>query len=422
MSGFRIACGAVCGIAATGFLMANTIILGRYGYRVGEDDSERIINAGVAGLVPVVLALMPFIVAITWKPGRWIERGHGRPAKWKRGRPSPIALIGFLLWGVFVFFNFMGAIGSIAYQRNEFSDKREGAIDDSKRQREARERATAELAKLKTDRPAATVRADLDATRLHKFWKTTNECAENEVTNKQQRNFCAEIGKLKGEFAQAERAEKLRDEIAELDRNLSSPNAKIASADPQSETLAAYANVLMRSKSVTAQNVRVFQPLVWFSLLELSCMFLGYTTLKFFRFSHTDLFDDEPAHVVPVSRHLPPPPPPKPPREPSEVRALLNALEPATLRTVDGKVGGEDPVMQRAVFDAFWAECVRHNAIGKTMEQEVFLHYRAYSSQRSTAPYDLQTFQRQMPQIQTTKIGQITYYIGLVLCDPPRGQ
>lgn len=415
MSAFRIVCGSATGLAAAGFLAANTVILSRYGWRVGEDETEKLINAIVAGQVPVVLALMPFILAITWRPGHWRDTRNGRP-KWVRGRPSPIAILGLLLWSVFVVFNFMGAIGSIASQKHDYVDRREGIKDDAKRWKEARTDKAKQLAQIKEDRPPDKIQAEIDSMKLHRFWRATDGCRENEVKSRDHQKFCRDFKLQSGAISTATLSTKLRADIEDLDRRLESREAHIGSADPQSDTLASYASMLS-GRSVDAAMVRTVQPLVWFLLLELSCMFLLYAALKFFGMQHTDLYDHaEPAPVH--QRSLP---------RPRSVAGMMRASDAAeAVETIplvsSGTIAVSDPALQRAIYDRFWAECIRPLPGGKETLLNIYATYRAYCSRPSnrSEPYPYNDFARLLPERfrDGSEVNGVLWVLGLVLADP----
>lgn len=412
MSWFRIICGLVCLALSLVFLVANTAILGRFGWRSGTDEFESIVNTAVAGSVPLALAMMPFFLMVTWTPGHFAQvRGK---AKWRRGRPNPMVLVGFALYMVFVSFNFMGAIGSIALQKHEYVDKREGSIDDTKRMRESRARKVAELSRIKADRPAAAIAADIDGARIHRFWVATSECTD--ATSKSHSKFCGSVAGWKQELGSASAAERLRQEIDELDRRLGAPSAHIASADPQSETLAKYATLLFQQK-ITPDIVRTFQPLIWFALLELSCMFMFYMSLKFFRLNHADLRDDA-IQVVPVTRQLPP--------RPATLHATTvitpapgGPSEPQT--GVSGSLSGEDAELQAAVYARFWADCTRRMPAGREQATAVYAAYRNYCAQPHNAvlPYAFGDFERRATGHveRTSTIGGCTFWMGFTLSE-----
>ena len=414
---FRIFCGGLCMLLALIFLVANTALLGRYGFRSGADEFESIFNMVVAGSVPTALAMMPFFLALTWRPGRFVDRiarFSGKPKrKWQRGRPNGMVLIGILLYGVFIAFNFMGAIGSIAHQRSEFVDRREGSKSDAERWREARQRKMAELAQLKASRVAryknerasSTVKADLDGARVHAFWSQTKGCEDGKGLSKGHSRFCGAVFGWRGELGAAELIEKLQAEVDELDRKLETPGARIASTDPQGEVLAAYTNFLTRSDSWTAAHVRVVQPLIWFSLLELSCMFLFAMSLLFFRVSPASMRIDEPAPAL-----LLPVPPPTPP-EPAQERPMAAIL---------GALRGEDPELQAAVYARFWADCTRPMPGHKETATAVYAAYRAYCArpENNVVPYAFAEFARRAGEMPTSTIGSTTWLVGILLSEP----
>jgi hypothetical protein len=406
MNAFRYALGGVCGLLSAIFLVANTLILARYGVRSGTDEFESIINAAVAGSVPLALAMMPFFIATTWRAGhhvrvkRWF-RDEWR-MKWRRGRPNPIVLVGFVLYFVFVMFNFMGAVGSIALQKTEYVDRREGNIDEAKRMREARARKADELARISVDRPPTAVAADLDGAKIHRFWQATNGCTD--ARTRGHSKFCGSVAGWKRELGLAEQAEKLRAELDELDRQLSSEKAHTTSADPQSETLAKYASLMM-AREVSPATVRLAVPLVWFTLLECACMFFLWLTLTFFRLGHAQLIDT-PASAA--AGHIPAP-------SYSSPQPLLTA-EVIPVAPVEP---GVDRELQEAAFRRFWAESTRPMRGHRSTALDMHAAYRAFAARAGAEPYGLADFTaRAHGHVDgSIQIGGVTWLMGRVMAE-----
>jgi hypothetical protein len=414
---FRVLLGSIFMLLALIFLVANTAILGRYGWKSGTDEFEATVNMIVAGSVPLALALMPFALMVSWIKGRYVE--HRGKTRWKRGRPSGMVLVGFALYGVFVAFNFMGAIGSIALQKTEFVDRREGTIDEIGRLRETRARKVAELEKLSgaVARPSAAVQADLAGAKIHRFWSQTSECSE--ARSRGHSRFCGQVAGWKREASNAEQAEHLRGEIDAIDKRLNAPGAKIASADPQSETLAYYVGE-MTGRSVSAKQVRMAQPLVWFLLLELACMVMLAIGCKFFRISH-DVFADFHEPALPPGRQLPP-------------AGKAHKLQAATLPS-DGRwvapeaivITGavEDPELQAAVYSRFWSDCTRRLPASQVAATAAYGAYRAYAGrpENNVIPYPFAEFVRRCGDhvAHQSTIGGTLFFSGVALAEPMGG-
>lgn len=413
MPPFRIFCGGLCLLLALIFLVANTAILGRYGYKSGLDQFEAIIHMLVAGSVPMALALMPFFLAATWRPGYWVEKPRlfrrGTRQKWVRGRPNPMVVVGFLLYGVFIAFNFMGAIGSIAHQKSQVVDDREGHKSDATRWKEARKRKVEELDQLvrtrntrfKQNRPSSAIQAEIDGAKVHAFWSQTSGCEAGKATQKQHARYCGSVAGWKQELSLAEQIERLQQDVDDLDRKLASPEARIASADPQGEVIAGYLNFLSKDAAWKPEHVRYAQPLVWFALLELSCMFLFAMALRFFRVSHVELRDESPR------------------REPMPISLPAPVLiaEPSA---ISGTLGTASPELQAAVYQRFWSDCTRRMEGAKESVTSLYAAYRAYCARpdNAVAPFAFPEFVARAGELPTSTVAGTTFVVGVVIAEP----
>jgi len=416
ISAFRWVCGGLCAIISLVFLTVNTIMLGRFGMRMGADETEQWSQAVIAGTIPWVLALLPFILLSTWVPARIVLDRRGRPKR-KRGRPSFATLSAASLYVVVVAVNFIGGIGVMAVARQQVAGKAKDAGREEKLLSERRADLQKQLDSIGGYRPTEEVENLIKRQQQHPFWARTNQCSSDggAITNRAQRNFCAELDTLRAEVARGKKGDSVREQIASVDTSLASPVRSQVMADD------AQAAVLAYNLGIDETKIRFMMPLMWPVLLELGSMLLAYFALKMFRVDHTTLVDmpADSHRYVPPSRQLPPP------AQPSRVRRALDVLEredtaPRPLVAHPVPPSSEDPILQRSVFDAFWATRVRKAEGGQMPEQSVFNHYQALCAQRLVAPYDLPTFRRLSGGIvgdAVVEMSGVRWYCGLTVTD-----
>lgn len=384
---FRRVCGAACALIAFVFLTVNTVMLARFGMRMSHDETEQWLQAAIAGSVPWVLALLPFILMSTWVPSRVVHDRRGR-SKYKRGRPSFATLGAMSIYVVFVAFNFVGGIGVMAVARQQVAGKAKDAGREEKLLTDKRADLQKQLDAIGAYRPVEEVEALIKRQQQHPFYVRTNQCSADggAIISRPQRNFCAELDTLRAEAARGKKGDSVREQIASVDLNLANPVRSLAMADD------AQASVIAYNFGVDEARVRFLMPLMWPVLLELGSLFFAYYSLRMFRVDHRTLVDmPTDVHYVPPSRQLAPP-------RPSQVRRALDNLDreddaPRPLVAHPVPVF-EDPQLQRAVFDAFWATRVRRVESGQVPEATFYAHYQALCAQRQVAPYNLGTFRR----------------------------
>lgn len=402
LSRFRLVCAVLCSVLAVVFLAINTLMLYRFGYRMGNDEEEKIAYALIAGAVPWALALLPFILMSTWVPARTVlVRGR---LKRKRGRPSFAFFAAVALYILFVAVNFIGGVGVMATAREKVAGAADDARSEKTRLNQQRTRLNTELAGIAQHRPSEEVEALISRQQQHRFWRDTEQCSKREgaITGKGQRNFCSEYDLLLAELGRAKQGAKIRKDLDEVDIKLSSPARSLAAAeDAQIPTLA-------RNFGVSEEKVRLTLPLMWPTMLELGSLMMVYFALKLFRISHDSLIDmPADSHIVPPTRQLP---------GPSQISRVLQAVDADdghhTATQGPRSVIPEDPIRQRAVFDEFWRTRMRRVESGQVAESTVYSHYQVLCAQRSVNPFDAGTFRRlSAPHVRATvEIGGVQFW------------
>lgn len=395
LSYFRIACAIVCTLIAIVFLTVNSVMLGRFGFRMGHDETEQWSQAIIAASIPWVLALFPFLLMATWVPRRTVTGRNGR-LKTKRGRPSVGTVGAIALYLVFVVVNFIGGIGVNAVARQHVAGKAQDASDEGVRLKSRKADLEKQLASISAYRPTEEVESLIKRQQQHRFWQLTGQCsADGSITSRAQRNYCTEYDTLKAELGRGKSGNEIRAKIEQVDAQLSNPVRSSIIADD------AQAKVLSENLGIEEHRIRLMLPLMWPVLLELGSMLMAYFALKLFRISHHTLVDvpEQFHHYVPPPRQLAPPSSGSGQRERDPyVRRMLDAADepeaakPLTVHPIPAPI--EDPVLQREVFDEFWRTRVRQVASGQVPESTFYAHYQALCAQRHVSPYDLPTFRR----------------------------
>lgn len=408
MSRFRVVCAVACAFVAIVFLAINSMMLYRFGYRMGNDEEERIAYALIAAVVPWALALLPFVLMSTWVPARTVL-AKGR-MKRKRGRPSIAFFAALALYAMFFAANFVGGVGVMATARQKVAGAADDARSEKSRLDDTRKRITADLSAIAAYRPVDEVTALISRQEQHRFWRDTDQCSKREgaITGKAQTKYCADHDMLVAELGRGRKGDELKGKLAAVDLSLSNPiRSTLVAEDAQIPTLA-------RNFRVSEESVRMALPLMWPTLLELGSLMMTYFALKLFRIGHESLVDiPHDAVIVPAARQLT--------AEPTPMKRVLQAIDieepPPTAKP--GTLQAEDPVHQREAFDYFWAHRMRRLESAQTPEATIYSHYQALCAQRGVTAFNLATFRRLSAQHvrATVEMNGLQLYCHVLPCE-----
>lgn len=382
---FRYFCSGLCLIAAFIFLAVNSWLLGHFGWRMGSSDIDAWGYAAVSAATPWVVAILPFLVAVTWRG--W--------------RPSLATLAGCLVWLLFVVFNLVGAAGHISLNRTDVIASREHQSFKAGMLRSDLKRAEEQLQWIPKHRPADVVEAEIANLKLKREWKWTDGCQK--TSGPQTRRFCDEYQGLTAELASSEHAAVLRDQIAHIQSQIaqSGAGASIQVADPQAAVLSAVTGY-------SQETVRAWLPLMLPVILELGSMTLFAFAMSLAGITHKDLLrrPQKPRGGGSGGPYYLP--------RPETPPALPGQTEPIALQVV------EDPVRQRALLEEFFANHVRPVPGASVSEQNFYEHYRAFSRHRGVEPMLLETFRRAAVIYVPTRTAMHgeTYYHDVVVAEP----
>jgi hypothetical protein len=386
LSIFRKVLGVVLLMLALLFLVLNMIVLGHFGWGLGQNDIEKWVQMIAAGALPVMITAIHPTYVLTWRPGHWY-RTHKGKAEWRRGRPNWFLLSTLtVLACVALTINFVGGIGVMSTARKAVALKAVGAEDEERRLKESRQRLEDERKAIPAHRALAAVESEIRANRLHPFWKTTKECTE--VLNRNHRNYCRDYERSTGELENARQAGKLNQDISNLDGLLSNSFSRV-----EQQAGSGQMEALGKLSGMKADDLQVRLSLLFPILLELMTLVPMVAALYAFRVDHRALQDvpDGGFTSRPLPVALPPPADPEPPRP---LRVIDAPRQEAGDVPRFMRVSGSDVIAERAVFDEFWAKRVRHQTGAQTFESDLYRHYQALCAQRSVGYLDVDTFRR----------------------------
>jgi len=151
---------------------------------------------------------------------------------WDQKRRVP-AVAGLSVWLFFVGFSLLSAIGFAATNRGAVTDTREGLAATYATVEADVERARARLGALPAHRPAQVVKQAIEALKQNRRWTSTRRCKD--ATANASRAFCEGFFKVRAELAAAIEGERLRAQMAGLEREAGRLRAAGAGrdADPQ---------------------------------------------------------------------------------------------------------------------------------------------------------------------------------------------
>lgn len=385
-------------IVAVIFLVANSVILGMFGYKFGHGEWGKLLFAVVAGSVPWALA--PHLHVMAAK-----RRTFGK-RQWFRGILGTIPFI--VIYVLFVAYNVLGGTGATAFARTEAADDRKHMIGETKRLEDQRTALKGQLDAISKHRPADAVEAFLNKTKLHPFWKATDEC-RSEITNKSRRNYCAEIDTLIAEKASAIEAKALLAKIADIDVKLGDSKRSVSQSDPQVE-------FLRSMTGLTDEQVMMILLLATPLILEAGALYWGKQALELLGVHiHIETVEA----VIPPARRLAPP---------DRMRMAMAAagVEPIQLLPDEqrGKLPEADPSLQRAIYERFWAEMTRPVPNGREGAIAVYRAYQSFCDHPSNRcpPVDFATFARMSGErgIETLELAGVVWWLGFLVTDPMR--
>lgn len=355
---FKNIMGYGCAGVAVVFLLINSVILARGASKWGFDWTEKAAYGTVAAAVPWVIAVMPFVIALSMKEGKRFRR------------PTVASLVGLAIWLAFVGYNILGSSGAVAVVRDEVISTRSHVAGTQGADKAARKRLTEEFDAIPRHRPAGTVAPLLAAEKNKPAFEQTEKCKD--IRRGKDQRFCAQVTALESELASAKRAAEISALIATLDAKLEAAPVASERVDPQARIIASFTGL---DEQWVSERLPMAMPII----LELGSMTLAYFAFVLLGLSHHSALE------LPLRA--------------SRGSAPTNA-GPSTLTS------------QRELCEWFFRNCTRPHLAGALPETTWYEHYQAVCKESGDTPLPIASFRRFAEQyIPVIKaVDGVTYY------------
>jgi hypothetical protein len=380
--GFRYVAAAFCGACALLFLTVNSIILARGAGRWAVHEWDRVSYMAIAATVPWIIALMPFLLAVTVRRGR----------RW--GWPTVWTWVILGVWVVFIGYNILGAGGAMNFTRSDVLSTRKRDVGRATDTAKERQRLVALRDAIPVEtRPAALLEPLAAAERAKPLWRATDDCRE--PGSPSARKFCASYAKLASELGAAQELTRLTAEIAALDKHATADVVGIV--DPSAQFWSYWTGA-------SIERVQAMLPLATPIVLELGSMvFLSFALLLTGFRGHRQV-------VLGGS------PQPHPLAAETGEAVLLPAPPPRAVVV--------DPITRgRELASWFFAECTRPVASGGLPEGDWYRLYQEQCEKSNDVPVALEEFRalaRKAGAVVTVVDG-VTYYERVLPLVPREG-
>jgi hypothetical protein len=355
----------VAKIIACACLLISATLAGLYGYMSADTVYYGAIRAASLCAVAVVGACCP-----AWASQHWSGHGYGQCA------------LTWLVCAVCLAVTLGGGIGTIAGGADRATAERARASDAATFNKGEFARITAELTKLPDHRPPGTVRADIEAFRAGRAYKSSNGCDPQETTGKSTRESCDAFRKLEGELETAKAAVLFEGKAATLGASLAKGPA-VYHANPQA---AAISNLL---------HIPVDDAVNWYAFVASLALELAAIAVMMHaegrpasRRSPNAADRESPGETSEISEK----------RVPPEIRAALPQRPRPTAGTTL-----VDPTTQLPGADTagrFMLACLKRAPGEEAPAGEIYVRYQRWCSEQqpALAALDLRAFAQQFAQ------------------------
>jgi hypothetical protein len=250
----------IAGVTAAAVLLVVSAAMNwRFGYTLGKSEFESHLYGAASAAADCFKALLPFFIFAAL-----------------RNRSYSQALGGALLFAVCFSYSLTSSLGFAALNRADTTGTRALKAETHQDLRAELDRTLEARKALPSHRPAATVKAEIEAFRQNSRWAQSEEC--NNATSTRSMSYCEGYYKLTAEYAVAQQAEKYEAKIAQLRPRLGEfdPVSVANATDPQSKVLAGLTG---RSTEEIQTSLTVLIAL----LVELGASLGFYTAFSYWR-------------------------------------------------------------------------------------------------------------------------------------------
>jgi hypothetical protein len=384
----------VLGVMAAAVLLAVSAAMNwRFGYSLGVTEVDKQIYGAASAAADCFKALVPFFFFAAIRNRMWSQ-----------------AAASAVVWVVVTVYSLTSALGHAALNRADTSGQRSVASSSYKDLRADLKRSQDQLSWIPQHRPAATVQADIDGSKMNRWWGWTESCTK--ISGAQASSFCQKHQGLMSELASAHKADKLNAEIAAVNAKLDvAKNATVMTeADPQAAVLAKLLSLVAPGTSV--EHVQTAMTIMVAVLLEIGSGFGMYVA-----FSSWRLYDRA-APRVPLAASVPQPI--SQPVQSAPVVASSSSATPAKGRlggANDNRMAPKQLTAPETDVERFYKERIEASDGTSLTATTLYEDYCAWCEEQSKEPLALPTFGREFGDlgVQKAKIAGRVRYIGIGL-------
>ncbi len=389
----RHALGIMGVMAASVLLAVSAAINWQFGYNLGQTEMDKQIYGAASAAADCFKALVPFFFFAAVRNRMWSQ-----------------AAASAVVWVVVTTYSLASAVGHTAQIRDFNSGQRTVASVNYSGLRADLKAAQDQLNWVPQHRPAMSVQADIDSTKLNKYWSWTDSCAK--PADDAGRKFCQKYQALQSELGSANQAGKLVASIKEINVKLAQANgvSAMSDADPQAAVLAKLVSIVLPGTRV--EDVQTALTLMVAVLLEIGSGFGMYVAFASWR------LHDRPAPRLPMSAAVPLPVSASASAAPILAPAAAVASKPRLGGANDNRVANKQLTAPETDVQRFHKERIEVADGASLTATTLYEDYCAWCEEQSKEPLALPTFGREfgeLPGVQKAKIAGRVRYIGVGL-------
>jgi hypothetical protein len=389
----RHALGIMGVMAATVLLAVSAAINWQFGYNLGQTEMDKQIYGAASAAADCFKALVPFFFFAAVRNRVWSQ-----------------AAASAVVWVVVTTYSLASAVGHTAQIRDFNSGQRTVASVSYSALRADLKAAQDQLNWVPQHRPAVSVQADIDSTKLNKYWGWTDSCAK--PVDDSGRKFCQKYQALQSELGSANQAAKLNASIKEINAKLAQASgvSAMSDVDPQAAVLAKLVSIVVPGTKV--EDVQTALIIMVAVLLEIGSGFGMFVAFASWR------IHDRAAPRLPMSAAVPQPVSASAHSAPILAPAAAVASRPRLGGANDNRVASKQLVAPETDVQRFHKERIEVADGASLTATTLYEDYCAWCEEQHKEPLALPTFGREfgeLPGVQKAKIAGRVRYIGVGL-------